>query len=318
MAQKKKTTEENAANKPVGEPTLRSLSSDLLWGGMFLLAGVLLLLGSLGVINIYLSEIWRLWPIIIIMVGLSILSLRGWAAVAVYGVSALVIGALVFVTLTGALKNDDDISRETFNITSESDDIQNMALSIEAGAGSINVSSADSGTMAEGESRGSNTQLRTNVTTDGETQKVRLSQRRDGGWMGPGSFSNLDIRLNKDLPTDLEIDAGASSINADLSDIKLRSLLVDSGASSIDLKLGDKLDNSEITIDTGASSVSVRVPRDSGIKLVLDAGLSSRDLPSDYEKLDDKTYQSSNYDDADKKITINVDMGISSFKLSTY
>lgn len=52
----------------------RSTDSHLWLGGIFLVVGVLLLLGNLGVIALHL--VGRLWPIILIIIGLVILSRR--------------------------------------------------------------------------------------------------------------------------------------------------------------------------------------------------------------------------------------------------
>ena len=50
----------------------------IFWGLLFVLIGVLLLLNNFGIIEVNLSNIWQLWPVIIIGIGLSVLSPRGW------------------------------------------------------------------------------------------------------------------------------------------------------------------------------------------------------------------------------------------------
>lgn len=295
------------------------VTSNLLWGGSFLLVGALLLLSNLGIVDVHWREAWRLWPILIILAGLSILSLRGWVAIVVYGIAGLVIVALVWATLMGAISYDNGSSTaETFTIGKENSDIKNVGLNITSGPGTLSVSSTNSSNVTEGESRGMHTEFSSEVRSDGDKQTVKLTQSRGAGWFMPGSVSDLDIRINKDLPTDLEIEAGASDINADLSDIKLQSLLMDTGASSIDLKLGNELDNTVATIRTGASSVVVRVPNNSGIRLNLNDELSSKDLPDGYRQTDDNTYTSPNYNKTSKKITIDVDSEVSSFVLKEY
>lgn len=319
MAESKKPVQDSKTNpKETDRKESSWLSDNILWGGVFLLIGLLLLLSNLEIVNVQWGEIWKLWPVLIILVGLSVLSLRGWVAGVVYGAAAIAVVALVWATLTGVVSSPSHTSTsEAFSI-SRSGGAEKLKVGLKAGGSSLNITSADGSAAVEGTSRTNGIELETKSTVEGDTMTVMLAQKRDEFWMLPGPFGEMDVRLNKDLPTDLEIDAGASKINADFSAVKLRSLLIDSGASSIDLKLGDRLDSSDVTIDTGASSVSIRVPESSGVRIAFDAGLSSKDLPSGYEKLDDKTYQSANYNSADKKITITVDMGVSSFKLSAY
>lgn len=311
------------SKKPVsdkkGAETKAWIDSGTLWGVLLLLLGLLFLLSNLGVTSIHWGEIWKLWPVAIVVAGLSVLPLQGKVSNLVYGLAAVAVAVLVWTTLTGAFVDTSrSVKSESFSISKPEESAAEAAsISVAAGGAALNISSSEDVPVVEGVSRGDRIRLSTSTKVSDGLVDVKLEQSYSRGWM-PGQFGEMDIRLTEGMPVDLEIDAGATSIKADLSDVMLRSLLVDSGASSIDLKLGDKLDQSEVNIDTGASSVSIRVPKSLGVRLVLDTGLSSKNLPEGYKKIDDETYQSPNYDSSDRKLTLNVDMGLSSFKLSTY
>jgi hypothetical protein len=103
-------------------------------------------------------------------------------------------------------------------------------------------------------------------------------------------------------------------MNMDLSDLQLTKLDIDTGASSLDLILGDKVDQANISIEAGASSLDITVPKTVGVRVNIDAGLSSKNL-NDLEKVDDNTYQSEGYDEAEKKADINLDIGVSSLNV---
>ena len=89
------------------------------------------------------------------------------------------------------------------------------------------------------------------------------------------------------------------------------------GASSMTLTLGDKEALQKVLLDSGASSMTVRVPRDSGVKLIYDGGLSSKNI-ADLDEVSEGVYQSPDYDDAKNAIEIKADVGLSSFTLERY
>lgn len=314
MTESKKTTDKSAEKK-----SYDWLSGNLLWGGLFMLAGLLLLLANLGVVSVAWGEIWKLWPLIIIIFGLSVLSLKGWVAGVVYGLSAVLILGLAWVALTGNLQSSHSgVVSDQFSVSRANDEVKSLGVNIKSGASSLEVASHSDDAMVSGTIESRLSDLKHESVVEGDKQTISLSQERNWRWLTPGSFNKLDVFLNQQIPTRLNIDAGASSIDADLSDVMLESVSVDSGASSIKLRLGDKHNDTDVEIDTGVSSVTIYVPESSGVKLLLDAGLSSKEVPSDFEKVDDETYQSPGYADATHKVNITVDMGVSSFKLLTY
>ena len=98
----------------------------------------------------------------------------------------------------------------------------------------------------------------------------------------------------------------------------MRELKVDTGASSLDLKIGDKSSMQYITIKAGASDIDIRVPKDSGIRIRFDDGLTSKEF-HDLEFVHrDKIYESRDYDSRDKKIELNISSGVSSIDIYGY
>lgn len=51
---------------------------DIFWGAFFILLGALLLLENFDVIEIWwrMRDIWRLWPLILILIGMNLISKR--------------------------------------------------------------------------------------------------------------------------------------------------------------------------------------------------------------------------------------------------
>lgn len=293
--------------------------SNLFWGGMLMLVGLLFLLSNLGVISIAWGEMWRLWPIVVIVAGLSILKLRGSWAVLVYGLAAVVIVGLVWLTMTGSLRtSQSDVVSAEFAIDRSGSKVERVTAHVKTGASDLNIGSHGGEQVARGTVESRLSDLKYDSKLDGNTQVVHISQQRNLELLSGGSFNRFDVDFGRQLPTRLFIDSGASSIDADLSAIQLESVAVDSGASSVNLRLGDKLAQTDVDIDTGVSSVTIYVPKDSGVELNIDDGLSSKDIPDDYQEVDEGVYRSANHSQAGKKIIIDVDIGVSSFELLTY
>lgn len=322
MAQTEKTQTAKTSKAPSSDqqpPANKWNTGSLLWGGLLMLVGLLFLLSNLGVISLAWSDIWRLWPIIIIVAGLSILRLQGNSAAIVYSLAAVLIIGLTWLTLTGNLTSDQSaVVSDEFTVNKSGGKVESAAIGIETGASDLNISSHQDDQLVRGTIESRLSDLKYDSKIENNTQVVRLSQQRNWGLFSGGPLNRFDISLSEQLPTDLTIDAGASSIDADLSAVLLKSVLIDSGASSIKLRIGAKLDRTDVRIDTGVSSVTIYVPEASGVKLNIDSGLSSRQLPDGFDETSEDTYQSPGYDQASHKITIDVDMGVSSFKLLTY
>lgn len=301
------------------EPAGSGWGEKLIWGVLFIVVGAVLLLGNMGILTVELSSLWRLWPVLIIVAGLSVLSLRGWLGGLVYAVAALGVGGLIWAVMVGPLSEQVPASvRDEVNIARADDEVERLSVEVKAGAAALEIGShsGDGALMGVLESDFAKINHLSSVS-DG-LQKVSLSLEGNTQWWRGGSHNRLALRLNDELPLDFDIDAGAVSIDADLSDVKLRRLNIDSGASSVDLKLGSLVDESRVTIDTGASSLKIQLPEEVGVRLELKDGLSSKDIPEAYEKIDDKVYHSANYSTATKRIILVIDMGLSSLDIKEY
>lgn len=318
----KKTVEPEAVETETvvkGKKQSSNWGSKLIWGVLFIAIGSVLLLGNLGVAAVDLFDLWKLWPVLIVATGLSVLSLRGWIAWVVYGISALGIIALTLAVLAGVGGHGysgDTPATDKLNINRLSDKVKGLDLSIEGGLGSYSFASHGGSELVRGESRGQSSKFRYESKAKDDRQDVRVvvgGERRGLNF----DLESRDVKfwINDKTPTSLSIDSGASDISADLSKVLLELLDIDTGASSINVKLGSLVPDTRVNIKAGASSVTILVPKDAGVEVIVDGGLSSEKIPEGYVRVNDSTYRSPNYAEAKSKITIDVDMGVSRFVL---
>lgn len=295
-------------------------AGNIFWGLLLVLIGTLFLLQNLGVVDINFSNLWTLWPIFIIMAGVSMVAVRGWMGAVVSALVALL--ALTLVTLVAldvvGPGNSDSTRVDTVSVARETGAIEKLNLSIEAGAGVIDLSSTAATKVVDASLKSTVTSLDNRSDSTGNTQNVLLSMDdSDGHWWNGRMKNDLAVVLGQSMPTDLKIDAGAAKIEADLSQVDLRKLDIDSGASSINVKLGAVSKNIDVAYDIGASSITLRLPRESGVSVRLDSGLSGTDLP-DLKEVSDNYYESDNFATATHKISIHGKMGMANLQVIYY
>lgn len=292
--------------------------SRIFWGLLLILVGLLVLLDNLGVVNIRYENLWQLWPLLIVIWGVSLLNIKGtwWSIVSAFlmiGSLGLLAWAAIGTTPLGEVKN----SVQSQRAEKTSSTIERLDVSVEAGAGNIIIGSHESDIPVEAVLRSNFATLDVDSRNDGTTQKVDVSiEGRRMQW--GGNFRNeLDIQLARKLSVYLKVKTGASDLDADLSKVMLERLDIDLGANSSVVTLGNLVDLVDVNLSAGASSVTLRVPKDSGVSVRLDKGVSSQDLDGLQDK-GDGLYETAGFNTASKKITIRGDIGVTSFSLERY
>ena len=287
------------------------------WGLLLVAFGGLLLLGNLGIIEVNWSELWRLWPLVIIASGFSVLASTHWLwkmALLIFSIAAIL--AVIWVGTGRYDANTNRLTDQKVSVGVEQG-VTQADVTIQAGASKLTMRSDDTPEIVSARLKSEALQLSDESERSGATQKVILSTiARRNMWFGPQE-NNWDVMLTERMPMKLTLDAGASRIDADISKVQVTDLLVRAGASDSTITLGDKVDNLNVDIDAGASSTTLRVPRDSGVTVQFDGGLSSHEF-EDLKEISEGRYRSQNYEVATNRITIDADAGVASFKIERY
>jgi hypothetical protein len=139
---------------------------------------------------------------------------------------------------------------------------------------------------------------------------VEIRDREKGwkewSWRSWGS-KDWEIRFTRRIPMNLRIYAKASDGELDLSDLRVESLNLDIKAVNFDIKLGELVDRLDGKIDSDASRLSITIPEDAGLKIENYAKLTSASF-SELSVLEyDNIYQTSNFDQASRKITLSLE-----------
>lgn len=110
-----------------------------------------------------------------------------------------------------------------------------------------------------------------------------------------------------------DIDGAVIDGTIDLSDLKVESFKLDYAVGDIDLFISDKTSGSYM-IDFAIGDIMIDIPESVGVKLLVDGALNSIEVPNDFSE-NDSTYYSSNYDDASEIIEIRISLAIGNIEI---
>ncbi|MBM4175729.1 MAG: hypothetical protein FJ213_06095 [Ignavibacteria bacterium] len=298
-------------------------SKQLFWGILFLVFGGLLLLNNFNLINVSFYNLWKFWPAILILFGIS-LFMKDPKLKNVFSSLAAVFLAVVifawFLRFSGCHHfNYDDSEIATKEIAEPySPTILKANLNLDIGAGKFTIEDTTD-QLLEGKVKSGWGDYSIERWHDESTENLKL-RLKDGHKISLGKVfkgNKLNLKLNPNPEWNFDFDMGAADIDFNFEKYKVKNLKVDMGAASLKLKISELQDTSNITIDGGASSIRIYIPKNSGCEINSDMGLSSKEY-EEFVNVGEDTYRTVNYETAEKKIFISLDGGVSSVKVKRY
>ena len=250
------------------------------WGVILVALGVLLLLNTTGMVSIsFWSYLWRLWPVILIAIGLE----KVFSATASLRPLAWLSPIVIIVTLAyaviagerggGAIWWHDDWSH--FSDDTESDvytwsetyspGTNRLDLVLQMTAGRLVLrGGAQSGNVLEGRLtyRGDKPRVRSEMS--GGTLTVNVSDRSRSSGRGRDQWI---VKLNDSLPVQLTVGGAAARMRLDLSDVPLEMMTLSTAAGDVDLTLGSLVHAVDCHIASAAASLDVTVPAGAGVRV---------------------------------------------------
>jgi len=304
---------------------------NVFWGVILIVVGVLFILQNLHVVDFEWVRLWRLWPVLLVLWGISILPANNWIK---SGLLVVVLGGSLYFMLDQTIdwradrnytrdynydyEYDDNntIINQDFEIPYE-DTISLAYLDFEAAAGSFYLSDTTSQLLSFTK-KGKGGKFTYAVKRSEEKASIYI-EREDGDlrFNDDNKSAKIKLALNTEPIWDVDLDVGAAKLDFDLSKFKVKKLDLDGGATSCEIKLGDKYEKTYVNIDAGASEIIIKVPSTSGCDLNLSTVLSGRTI-SGFEKVDHGHYRTDNFDSAQNKIFITVDAAVSSYTITRY
>jgi hypothetical protein len=242
----------------------------LFWGLALITGGAVALAAQQGYLyRDLLAGAWRLWPLILVAIGLSIMVARTPFAIIGTVVAALVVGtaggALIAVgpgiAACGGPEPTDLTTRQgTF------DSAAKVKLDFNCGTLAVGMAGGNRWTVASGQSGGAAAQM------SAASDRLDVSSRGTNNWFNGGRQ-----RWNVSLPTgtsyQLEVNPNAAETKVDLTGGRFTSLSIHPNAGSILLVVSDAhVDDLSLALNAGSASISVGEGADLSGSLSVNAG----------------------------------------------
>jgi hypothetical protein len=283
-------------------------------GPIILIAiGLIFLLENLGLLGVNAWElIFRLWPVILIAVGLEILVGRRsmLASIVVLIITVGIIGvALYFMPVRAPF--GQSFSSET--IDQPLDGAKSANIQVDFGTGSLKIGAlSDSAALIQGSaSLSSGEQLTRSFQLSGDTAFYKLGTRNvNAGPFFPSSGANgsWNLNVNRDIPTQLTVNGGVGNSELDLSQLRVTNLnaRLGVGKATITMPAAGRV---TANVNGGVGDVEVVIPVGTEARIQADAGLGGVNVPSSYQH-QGNVYTSPGYDAADNRVDLTVKGGV--------
>jgi len=275
-------------------------------------------------------ELVQLWPILLISAGLSILGKAvGQSWIRVLG-TLIVIAAIGFAaasSMAGTPVRIFSVSGgQAFAFDEPLTAASDARLTLKSAVGEIEIDSARGGLVEiDGSSPFGEPEFE--VSRSGGSSEVDFALTdNENISVFPGSPTTLvRASLSEDLPWEIVVDSGVSTLDADLSGLEVSRFELKTGVSSNTVRLGDAPDSvneGNVLIEAGVASVDVLVPRDAQVRVESQNGLTGTSISSLLDKTGQGSWQTQGFDDARRSgepvWVITSKSGVGTFAVRTY
>jgi len=311
---------------------------NIFWGVILIFVGVLFILQNLGMLHFDWLSLWRLWPVILVLWGVSIIPVNNWIKLILV---LLILGASVTFMLNRTVywesdrhnfelfsdeffddnfndnfdEEDRRYSTQTFNIPYE-DSSKFVELNLEAAAGKF-IIDENGDDLINFKRKGNSAEYSYILKSMDSVAVIDIEMENASIVVGKNHKNVVNIALNDYPVWDIDLTAGAANVDFDLSKYKISRVDIEGGAAAIKLVVGDNYDETHLNLEAGASSIVIKIPEESGCKLSLESVFSGKKI-SGFEKTDHGQYRTSNFDEAVNKVYINAETAVSSFTIIRY
>jgi len=296
---------------------------NIFWGIILIVIGLLFTLQNLNVVDFDWYSLWRLWPVILVLWGVSIIPVKSFIKIILV---LVVLAASLFYMMDETVSwHSSKYSSSYYNgknmtvnqefVIPYEDSVQVATLNMEIAASKF-VLVDESYDLIDFTKKGSSVNYKYSVSQIDSVVDVDIYLENEVKLEGH-NHNRVDMSLNPQPVWDLNFEIGAADTDFDLSGIKVNRINIEGGAASIKVKLGDENPNTKMNIETGASSINVMVPKESYCELDITSVLSGKNIVG-FEKVDHGHYITDNYDEAENKIFIVVETAVSSYSIIRY
>jgi hypothetical protein len=272
-------------------------------------------------------NLWRLWPVVLVLIGIELLLAHRvpWLALAGLAAVVLIVGA---VSIHLGMPATTDTGVTTTNQT-DLGGANQAAVTVRFGAGTLNLGPIlqplpnQLASMSYQGPQQLAPQPRYSVSSGGVGQLEYQSSARGGpGFVpfvdGRSDAAQMDLTLAPNVPiTSLNVQTGATDARLDLSSLRVSTLELSIGAATTWLRFPEAAGLTTAHISGGASTLTVEIPQGVAAQIQIRGGLSTVNVDqSRFPQVSDNLYRSPDYDTAANKVDLSIETGVTTIQIS--
>ena len=272
-------------------------------------------------------NLWRLWPLLLVLAGIELLVAHRipWLILACVAALVLVLGAFAVnanvstrVTGTTTTRSDTNLGGAT-----------QAAVTVRFGAGQLNI-----GPLVQ--PRADQLASMTYTGPPGLAPQATYSAVGGGlgrldyevsGRPGPGfipfasgqsSNARMELSLAPEVPiTLLNIQTGAAEAHLDLSSLHVSSIDMSVGAATATVRLPENAGVTAMHVSGGASTLTLEIPQGVAARIQHHGGLSTLNIDQNrFPSAGEGLYRSADYDTAPNKVDITLETGVTTIQVN--
>lgn len=345
----------NNGQKKIKEPTPETVSADLqtplaekvvkaerqhsggAFGAVVLISiGFIFLLNNLALLpwEVW-GNLWRFWPIFLIVLGLQMVFGRNRFAnmvVALFGI-ALVLGiiAISVANVNESFRNwsqekvpfwrnmqkmMEDNSRETTTklevLGSKYQNVLERELNVDIGSAEFTIIDEESDSFLRVEAIHPENSGKPRIKESFANGKLKLKfdTSSDSG-LAFFVMSRREYELflgQPELPTSVSLDLGSGTGKFDFENLKIQNLKVNQGSGRLDLDLKNSIPAGEFSVDLGSGNIKIDLPITVGLMVEYQIGSGTLTI-GDNKIRGEGTFTSQNFSTAEKKLEVKIELG---------
>lgn len=321
-----------------------------LFGPIVLIAvGIFFLFNRLNpVTDLYWVDVFRLWPLFLIFVGVNILVMQaprpyGILASGLVAILAVIIFGYILIAglPEGILGRSSLAGWQTRAISSSIEDVDFAVLDLEIGPPGADMYALEDSVDLIAGTVSFQTGLLFDKRGTGDDVSVTLAPRNNSGWFWvPGSWNDLQdesrwqVGLSPAVPMSLNLEAVAGSSELDFRELNLSdfSLKISAGEMTVflpdgtyDIDVETNAAETNITLPaTGKQNVNLRVnagavyielPEGMALRVTVDQTIGSFNSSGLVRVGDSDVWQTADYDDNPNRIDMELEISIGSVNI---
>jgi hypothetical protein len=290
----------------------RKKGGSLVFPLIMIVLGVLFLLDNIGVTRgIDWNTIWKLWPVILIALGVEILLGRrvSFGAALVMVVIVVVAGAAVWwsVVAEGGEKRLEHVDWPM-------NGVERAELDLDMGVGALDLRGySDMADLLEADMVLYGVGIRENLEVEDDVARGWIRYDREK-FFAPqifgGDKNDWDLRLNTRVRWELTVDTGAGDVRLDLSELRVSQLDLHAGVGSTRVTLPER-GTVKGRVDGGIGDIQITVPDGVQARFQVERGIGDLTIGGRFKRQGDY-YETEDFSRAESYIELEVDIGIGS------